>query len=403
MNDLLMYIDQIQKETDQAEINVLESLIQTYDKSIVILEQCEDSSLVEDIFQEGEKLDKFKEDTKAPVLGNKGEGIVKRLLMIIPRLIQKLIALMRKTRKKIQNKLLLRKIEYIKQNVVSGGKASFNIKVKGKLDREIIRKTLRAIHDDDFKKDAIKSGKFIESYISESNSFKDGHDPIRDVVSKNIHKYPNKNDTDNIEKLKELLKKYNEEELLDFFMWTVQSGELRSKYKYHEYLEYLKRYDRALQHFDGVNWHDGECTSDDINRFINVLKGIKVSSNNDSGNTGQSNPFVSTQYQSMIPIDDYWTLLKEISDVTKRIENMVSHVQLGINWKYGADVASSKLTSEWIDYQSAAKEFLNELRNNLEHQLRYQADFDTETKLMSDYVSFVQYFWQELSSIYEEY
>ena len=97
-----MYIDHIQEVTDQAEINVLESLIKTYDKSIVILEECEDIEPYADIlvFQEGAKWDKFKEDTKAPVLGNKGENIIKRILMIIPRLIQKLIALIRKIFKK---------------------------------------------------------------------------------------------------------------------------------------------------------------------------------------------------------------------------------------------------------------------------------------------------------------
>lgn len=91
MNNLLMYIDQIDQSVNNAEINVLESMIQTYDKAIILLEECEDTSVYEDIFQEGEKWDKFKEDTKAPVFGKKGEGFVKRLLMIIPRLLRKLI------------------------------------------------------------------------------------------------------------------------------------------------------------------------------------------------------------------------------------------------------------------------------------------------------------------------
>ena len=110
MNDLLIYIDQIDQSVANAEINVLESMIQAYDKSIVILEQCEDVSAYDDIFQEGEKWDKFKEDTKAPVFGKKGEGFVKRLLMIIPRLIQKLIALGSKLFKK--NKDISQKMDH---------------------------------------------------------------------------------------------------------------------------------------------------------------------------------------------------------------------------------------------------------------------------------------------------
>ena len=96
MNDLLIYIDQIDQSVNNSETAVLESLIQTYDKSIVMIEQCENEDVINDIFQEGEKWDKFKEDTKAPVFGKKGESIAKRLLMIIPRLIQKLVALIRK-------------------------------------------------------------------------------------------------------------------------------------------------------------------------------------------------------------------------------------------------------------------------------------------------------------------
>lgn len=98
MIDLLQYINQIDQSVADAEIDVLESLIQSYDKSIMIITEASDDTDLSafDIFQEGEKWDKFKEDTKAPVLGNKSEGIVKRILMIIPRLIQKLIAMIRK-------------------------------------------------------------------------------------------------------------------------------------------------------------------------------------------------------------------------------------------------------------------------------------------------------------------
>ena len=101
MNDLLMYIDRIDQSMNDAEIAVLESMIQSYDKSIMILEgyEGEDFSAF-DIFQEGEKWDKFKEDTKAPVFGKKGESFVKRIIMILPRLIQKLAALIQKIFKK---------------------------------------------------------------------------------------------------------------------------------------------------------------------------------------------------------------------------------------------------------------------------------------------------------------
>lgn len=98
MEGLLQYIEQVDQSVADAEVNVLESLIQSYDKAIAIIQESEDDTDLSafDIFQEGEKWDKFKEDTKAPVLGNKGEGAIKRILMALPRLIQKLIALIKK-------------------------------------------------------------------------------------------------------------------------------------------------------------------------------------------------------------------------------------------------------------------------------------------------------------------
>lgn len=98
MNDLLMYIDQIDQCVNDSEIDVLESMIQSYDKSIKIIQESDENTDLSsfDIFQEGEKWNKFKEDTKAPVLGKKGESVAKRFLMLIPRLIQKLIVLIKK-------------------------------------------------------------------------------------------------------------------------------------------------------------------------------------------------------------------------------------------------------------------------------------------------------------------
>lgn len=104
MNELLQQIDQIDQSVNDAEINVLESLIQSYDKALMILENYEGEDIYGfDIFQEGEKWDKFKEDSKAPVLGNKGESLIKRIAMIIPRLIQKLIAMIQKLFRKNKN------------------------------------------------------------------------------------------------------------------------------------------------------------------------------------------------------------------------------------------------------------------------------------------------------------
>lgn len=115
MNDLLTQIESLQETQTNAEISVLESLIGSYEKSIMILENCDESMDLSsfDIFQEGEKWDKFKDGAKAPVFGNKGESVVKRILMILPRLLQKLIALIRKmvTSETVQRKKMDKDIQ----------------------------------------------------------------------------------------------------------------------------------------------------------------------------------------------------------------------------------------------------------------------------------------------------
>ena len=108
-DELLRYVDDIDVAAIDAEINVIESLIDSYEKSLMILESYTGDNLSAfEIFQEGEKWDKFKEDTNAPILGNKDESVGKRIAMVIPRLIAALIRLCKKlfTRnKKITQKM----------------------------------------------------------------------------------------------------------------------------------------------------------------------------------------------------------------------------------------------------------------------------------------------------------
>lgn len=108
-DELLQSIDNIDFCALDAEINVIESLIDSYEKSLMILESYTGDDIgTFEIFQEGEKWDKFKEDTDAPILGNKDESVGKRIAMVIPRLIAALIRLCKKlfTRnKKITQKM----------------------------------------------------------------------------------------------------------------------------------------------------------------------------------------------------------------------------------------------------------------------------------------------------------
>ncbi len=125
---LLETMDVVEMSQLDAEISVLESLIESYDKSIMILENSDDTTDLSafDVFQEGEKWDKFKEDANAPILGNKDESIAKRIAMFIPRLIAAIIRLCKKLFQK--NKKITQKMEAdvaeMKQDIQQSSKVS---------------------------------------------------------------------------------------------------------------------------------------------------------------------------------------------------------------------------------------------------------------------------------------
>lgn len=97
-DELLRSVDNIDMDAIDSEINVLESLIDSYDKALTILENCDDSTDISsfEIFQEGERWDKFKADADAPIFGTKDESLAKRIAMVIPRLIAAIIRLCKK-------------------------------------------------------------------------------------------------------------------------------------------------------------------------------------------------------------------------------------------------------------------------------------------------------------------
>lgn len=97
-DELLKSVNDVEASVIDAEISVIESLLESYEKSIMILENADSTTDTSsfDIFQEGEKWEKFKDDTNAPILGNEDESFGKRLAMVIPRLIATLIRLCKK-------------------------------------------------------------------------------------------------------------------------------------------------------------------------------------------------------------------------------------------------------------------------------------------------------------------
>ena len=118
--EILDCIDDIDKITMESELSVLSSMIDAYDKSIMILENYEgDDVSCFDIFQEG-----FKDDVKEAFKGKDGEHILKKILMAIPRLFMAIGKIIRaawnnRKSKRLQQELnaLRKQVETLTNNV----------------------------------------------------------------------------------------------------------------------------------------------------------------------------------------------------------------------------------------------------------------------------------------------
>lgn len=98
--DIMCHIEQVNQSVADAEIDVLESLIEVYSKAIQIIHESDETVDLSsfDIFQEGDILNQAK--------GYPSESIIKRILLFLPRLIKAII-------KKIRSCILNKKIKSI--------------------------------------------------------------------------------------------------------------------------------------------------------------------------------------------------------------------------------------------------------------------------------------------------
>ena len=139
-NQLIEAIDKIDSAAATAEIEVLESLIDVYDKSLMILqeENCGDIYAYA-VFQETE-TPKVEGPEDVHVFGQKGEHILKRILLIIPRLIKKCYLAIKKlfTKNKVDAKDMTTDTKEIK----SAGEKTIP-KPLTKEQREVVAKAVK--------------------------------------------------------------------------------------------------------------------------------------------------------------------------------------------------------------------------------------------------------------------
>ena len=395
MEGLLRYIEQVDQSVSDAEVNVLESLISTYDKSIKIIQEAdEDTDLsVFNIFQEGEKWDKFKEDTKAPVLGNKGENIIKRILMIIPRLIQKLIALIKKMHAKNRYKRLIRKIKSLEY---SYSENKWSIAIKGRLTKKHIADIMKSLGDPEFQNIARKKSKLVTTeaaLIMESNK---RHDPTREigsviVSSKNKYVSPEGYiDTDtleasDVEKILKIINKYERQNLIDVTYYMLTKHQIRSHYNYDGYITYLKEYLKALNEFRDHS----DKTPEQCDAQIKKLQGITYEYTRGDSNHLGPNPFYSESLSnaySLQAFSDKLLEIKELTDAARRDET----------YKYLLEKCHDKTV-----YSSPEEgSLLRELSNTIDFTFKSTFAFDKDFDEMDDYCTLTAWFMDHITELY---
>ena len=121
-NEILSSIDNIDECVMEAEMNVISALCNEYDKAIMIMENYNGNSYdCFDIFMEADESTannnsnepKKKSKLDGPILGSKGENIIKRILLVIPRLIATLIRSIKKKWDNRKSQQLIKKIEQL--------------------------------------------------------------------------------------------------------------------------------------------------------------------------------------------------------------------------------------------------------------------------------------------------
>ena len=125
-NEILSSIDNIDECVMEAEMNVLNAMINEYDKAIMIMENYNGNDYSSfDVFMEADEStsnnnsneSKKKSKLDGPILGSKGENIIKRILLVIPRLIATLVRSIKNKWDNRKSQRLIKKIEELESTI----------------------------------------------------------------------------------------------------------------------------------------------------------------------------------------------------------------------------------------------------------------------------------------------
>ena len=192
-NEILSSIDNIDDCVMEAEMNVINALCNEYDKAIMIMENYNGNDYSSfDIFQEG-----FKDEVNKPVFGVKGENILKRILMAIPRLIALLVKKVKKFFNKEKGERIVKDLKTIKRvkvkdlnkNDLDEGSEEINNMVEDLVEKKVINTNLKfdvifQYLNDCFDVDGNLHDLFCDEYNDMSVEERDNVDNINAIIKK---------------------------------------------------------------------------------------------------------------------------------------------------------------------------------------------------------------------------
>ena len=193
-NEILSSIDNIDECVMEAELNVLNAMINEYDKAIMIMENYNGNDYSSfDVFQEG-----FKDELNKPVRGVKGENILKRILMAIPRLIALLVKKVKKFFNKEKSERIVKNLETIKRvkvkdlnkNDLDKGSDSLEINnmVEDLVEKKVINTNLKVDVIAEYLDDClnVQPGLFdvFREYVTMSDEEQNNVNNINEIIKK---------------------------------------------------------------------------------------------------------------------------------------------------------------------------------------------------------------------------
>ena len=217
-NEILSSIDNIDECVMEAEMNVISALCNEYDKAIMIMENYSGNSYdCFDIFMEADEStannnsnEPKKSKLDGPILGSKGENIIKRILLIIPRLIATLVRSIKKKWDNRKSQQLIKRIEFL-ENLTQDQKKQLT-ELQGGLDKANVGLKKTNLKIDDNTTRIYEMGKNNNLYNKSVTKSIDDIDSKLNLVNKKIRDMDAENDvafdsiSKDIDKLNETIK-----------------------------------------------------------------------------------------------------------------------------------------------------------------------------------------------------